>query len=106
MREQRHPVAVAKRLWTQMPDLLGALEGLPAALRYAVESRSKPQFSPDAREQATEPRRRRREGAALVAASITLLAGMLGIGLELPLLGWVMTAGGGLWLLREAFRPR
>ena len=106
MREQRHPAAVARRLWTQMPDILGALEGLPAALRYAVESRSKPQFSPDAREQAVERPRRTRDGAALVAASITLLAGMLGIGLDLPLLGGLLIAGGGLWLLREVFRPR
>jgi len=107
MREQRHPVAVAKRLWKQMPDVLGALEGLPAALRYAVESRSKPQFSPDARQQAIEPARARRDGAALVSASVTLLAGIIGIGLDLPLaLGWILGAGGGVWLLREAFKPR
>jgi ubiquinone biosynthesis protein len=107
MREQRHPVAVAKRLWKQMPDVLGALEGLPAALRYAVESRSKPQFSPDARQQAIEPARARRDGAALVSASVTLLAGIIGIGLDLPLaLGWILGAGGGVWLLREAFKLR
>jgi len=107
MREQRHPVAVAKRLWTHMPDLLGALEGLPSALRYAVESRSKPQFSPDARQQAVEPPRAKRDGAALVAASVTLLAGIIGVGLELPLaLGWILGAGGTVWLLREAFKPR
>ncbi|MCX7035172.1 MAG: ubiquinone biosynthesis regulatory protein kinase UbiB [Proteobacteria bacterium] len=107
MREQRHPVAVAKRLWKHMPDVLGALEGLPAALRYAVESRSKPQFSPDARQQAIEPARARRDGAALVSASVTLLAGIIGIGLDLPLaLGWILGAGGGVWLLREAFKPR
>lgn len=107
MREQRHPVAVAKRLWTQMPDLLGALEGLPSALRYAVESRSKPQFSPDARQQATEPPRAKRDGAALVAASVTLLAGIIGVGLELPLaLGWILGISGAVWLLREALKPR
>ena len=107
MREQRHPVAVAKRLWKQMPDVLGALEGLPTALRYAVESRSKPQFSPDARQQAIEPARARRDGAALVSASVTLLAGIIGIGLDLPLaLGWILGAGGAVWLLREAFKPR
>ena len=107
MREQRHPVAVAKRLWKQMPDVLGALEGLPAALRYGIEARSKPQFSPDARQQAIEAPRVRRDGAALVAASVTLLAGVIGVGLELPLaLGWIVSAGGTLWLLREAFKPR
>ena len=107
MREQRHPVAVAKRLWKQMPDVLGALEGLPTALRYAVESRSKPQFSPDARQQAIEPARARRDGAALVSASVTLLAGIIGIGLDLPLaLGWILGIGGAVWLLREAFKPR
>ena len=107
MREQRHPVAVAKRLWKHMPDVLGALEGLPTALRYAVESRSKPQFSPDARQQAIEPARARRDGAALVSASVTLLAGIIGIGLDLPLaLGWILGAGGAVWLLREAFKPR
>ena len=107
MREQRHPVAVAKRLWKHMPDVLGALEGLPSALRYAVESRSKPQFSPDARQQAVEPLRAKRDGAALVAASVTLLAGIIGVGLELPLAtGWILGVSGAVWLLREAIKPR
>jgi len=107
MREQRHPVAVAKRLWKHMPDVLGALEGLPSALRYAVESRSKPQFSPDARQQAVEPLRAKRDGAALVAASVTLLAGIIGVGLELPLAtGWILGISGAVWLLREAIKPR
>jgi hypothetical protein len=39
-------------------------------------------------------------GAKLVAASVTLLAGVIGIGLQLPwALGWLMAAAGGVWLL-------
>jgi hypothetical protein len=39
-------------------------------------------------------------GAKLVAASVTLLAGVIGIGLQLPWgLGWLMAAAGGVWLL-------
>ena len=39
-------------------------------------------------------------GAKLVAASVTLLAGVIGIGLQLPwALGWLMAVAGGLWLL-------
>ena len=104
MREQHHPLNVAKRLWKQLPDWLTIAENLPTALRYAVEAHSKPQCSPDARAQsslhsdALPPALPR--GAALIAASITLLAGVIGIGLRLPwALGWLMAAAGGLWLL-------
>jgi ubiquinone biosynthesis protein len=104
MREQHHPLNVAKRLWKQLPDWLAIAENLPTALRYAVEAHSKPQSSPDARAQsslhsdvvppATD------KGAKLVAASVTLLAGVIGIGLQLPwALGWLMAIAGGLWLL-------
>ena len=104
MREQHHPLNVAKRLWKQLPDWLTIAENLPTALRYAVEAHSKPQSSPDARAQsslhsdvvppATD------KGAKLVAASVTLLAGVIGIGLQLPwALGWLMAVAGGLWLL-------
>ena len=104
MREQHHPFNVAKRLWKQLPDWLGVIENLPTALRYAVEAHSKPQCSPDARAQSNlhsdvvPPATDR--GAKLVAASVTLLAGVIGIGLQLPwALGWLMAVAGGLWLL-------
>ena len=104
MREQHHPLNVAKRLWKQLPDWLTIAENLPTALRYVAEAHSKPQSSPDARAQsslhsdvvppATD------KGAKLVAASVTLLAGVIGIGLQLPwALGWLMAIAGGLWLL-------
>ena len=104
MREQHHPLNVAKRLWKQLPDWLTIAENLPTALRYAVEAHSKPQCSPDARAQSNlhsdvvPPATDR--GAKLVAASVTLLAGVIGIGLQLPwALGWLMAVAGGLWLL-------
>ena len=104
MREQHHPLNVAKRLWKQLPDWLTIAENLPTALRYAVEAHSKPQSSPDARAQSSlhsdvvAPATDR--GAKLVAASVTLLAGVIGIGLQLPwALGWLMAVAGGLWLL-------
>jgi len=104
MREQHHPMNVAKRLWKQLPDWLAIAESLPTALRYVVEAHSKPQSSPDARAQSSlhsdvvPPATDR--GAKLVAASVTLLAGVIGIGLQLPwALGWLMAAAGGVWLL-------
>jgi ubiquinone biosynthesis protein len=104
MREQHHPLNVAKRLWKQLPDWLTIAENLPTALRYVVEAHSKPQSSPDARAQSSlhsdvvPPATDR--GAKLVAASVTLLAGVIGIGLQLPwALGWLMAVAGGLWLL-------
>jgi len=104
MREQHHPKNVVKRLWKQLPDWLAIAESLPTALRYVVEAHSKPQSSPDARAQsslhsdAVPPATDR--GAKLVAASVTLLAGVIGIGLQLPwALGWLMAAAGGVWLL-------
>jgi len=104
MREQHHPMNVAKRLWKQLPDWLAIAESLPTALRYVVEAHSKPQNSPDARAQSSlhsdvvPPATDR--GAKLVAASVTLLAGVIGIGLQLPWgLGWLMAAAGGVWLL-------
>jgi ubiquinone biosynthesis protein len=104
MREQHHPMNVAKRLWKQLPDWLAIAESLPTALRYVVEAHSKPQNSPDARAQSSlhsdvvPPATDR--GAKLVAASVTLLAGVIGIGLQLPwALGWLMAAAGGVWLL-------
>ena len=104
MREQHHPKNVVKRLWKQLPDWLAIAESLPTALRYVVEAHSKPQNSPDARAQSSlhsdgvPPATDR--GAKLVAASVTLLAGVIGIGLQLPwALGWLMAAAGGVWLL-------
>ncbi len=107
MRERHHPKNVALRLWKQLPELLEVVEGLPTALKYAVQQRSQPNASPDARAAATPPPPAPQTGNQ-IAAAVVLLAGVLALAVErVPAgLGWTITAGGAAWLLSEALRRK
>jgi ubiquinone biosynthesis protein len=107
MRERHHPKNVALRLWKQLPELLEVVEGLPTALKYAVQQRSQPNASPDARAAATPPPPAPQTGNQ-IAAAVVLLAGVLALAVErVPAgLGWAITAGGAAWLLSEALRRK
>jgi ubiquinone biosynthesis protein len=114
LREKRHPVNVAKRLWRQLPDLLAALEASPQAVRQTVlrAAEPRPSLSPHAadahRTGELVPQPRPRPGNA-VAAALVLLAGILALGMaRIPTpVGWLLVAVGTAWLLRAATsRPR
>ena len=118
-RETRHPLAVARRMWKRLPELLDVVENLPTALRYAVQQASRPNASPDARA-AAEGAAHREDPAApapaanassrsgQVAAALVLLAGIVALGVNrIPeVLGWFITAAGASLLLTDALRRR
>jgi ubiquinone biosynthesis protein len=110
-RDTRHPVAVAKRLWKRMPELLEVVEQLPTALRYAAQQASEPNASPDARAAAQVAAHRqapsgtqRRDGR--VAAALVLLSGILAWGSPgiPPAVGLCLSVIGTAWLIREVLR--
>ncbi|MEN9705183.1 MAG: hypothetical protein RLZZ393_1062 [Pseudomonadota bacterium] len=114
-RDTRHPVAVAKRLWQRMPELLEVVEHLPTALRYAAQAASEPNASPDARAAATNAahRRTRHDPSPIgvrrdsrLAASLALLAGVLAWGSAFipSVVGWLITGIASTWLVREFLR--
>jgi ubiquinone biosynthesis protein len=111
LREKRHPVNVAKRLWRQLPDVLAALEVSPQALRQAMLRAAEPRPSnsthaADAHrlgEQPPLPRTRSGHGNT-IAAALVLLAGTLALGMaRIPApIGWALAGVGTVWLLRAA----
>ena len=107
MRERHHPKNVALRLWKQLPELLEVVEGLPTALKYAVQQRSQPKASPDARAAALQPAAPAETGGR-IAASVVLLAGFVALAVErVPeWVGWTIVLAGASWLLAEALRRR
>jgi ubiquinone biosynthesis protein len=100
MREKRHPIHVARRMWKQMPELLRALEAAPVALRQSLVARSNPAPAPP-------PPPRNRTGERITAA-IVLLTGMVALDADpVPIwLGWVISIAGGVWLLSSDLRGR
>jgi ubiquinone biosynthesis protein len=118
-RETRHPLAVARRLWKRLPELLDVVENLPTALRYAVQQASRPNASPDARAAAAGAAHREDPAAPAaaanapgrggqVAAALVLLAGIVALGVNrIPeVLGWFITVAGASLLLADALRRR
>ena len=118
-RETRHPLAVARRMWKRLPELLDVVENLPTALRYAVQQASRPNASPDARAAAAGAAHREGPAAPASAANVTgrggqiaaalvLLAGIVALGVNrIPeALGWFITAAGAALLLVDALRRR
>jgi ubiquinone biosynthesis protein len=116
MREKRHPVNVARRLWKQMPELLTALEHAPLALRQQVVEAAKPRpsesvYAADAHRvgRSTAERVGRRSGVARnhsAAAALVLLSGVIWLAARLDpeWLGWSLGGVGLAWLIREAWR--
>ncbi len=100
MREKHHPLGVVRRMWTQLPELLRALEAAPVALRQAMLARARPVVPAPAPRQARTGER--------IAAAIVLLAGVLALGTEpVPLwVGWVISIFGLLWLASGWRRQR
>jgi ubiquinone biosynthesis protein len=107
MRERHHPKNVALRLWKQLPELLEVVEGLPTALKYAVQQRSQPKASPDARAAAAQAAAPAETGGR-IAASVVLLAGVVALAVErVPeWVGWTIALVGAVWLLSEALGRR
>jgi hypothetical protein len=83
------------------------VEGLPTALRYAVQQRSQPKASPDARAAAAQPEAQAETGGK-IAASVVLLAGVVALAVErVPeWVGWTIALAGASWLLAETLRRR
>ena len=102
MREKRHPVNVARRLWKQMPELLQALEAAPVALRRAVVEQAQPKPLPStfaADGNRTRPRQSARAVRG-IAPALVLLAGVIALTADrVPaVLGWVIVVVGAVWL--------
>jgi ubiquinone biosynthesis protein len=100
MREKRHPLGVARRMWKQMPELLRALEAAPLALRQSMLARSNP--PPPA------PLPVRNTNGGRITAAIVLLAGVIALnGSTVPhWLGWGISLAGGVCLVMSALRGR
>ncbi|MEO6080192.1 MAG: ubiquinone biosynthesis regulatory protein kinase UbiB [Steroidobacteraceae bacterium] len=110
MREKRHPVNVAKRLWAQLPELLRAMEAAPVALRQQMVAAAEPKPSQVAFASDAHRLRGLRAGRndRLLAPSLVLLAGMVALSApRVPsALGWIVAIGGGLWLVLCLLRDR
>jgi ubiquinone biosynthesis protein len=98
MREKRHPLGVARRMWKQMPELLRALEAAPVALRQSLVARSNPvpRVPPPAPN----------TSGGRITAAIVLLAGVIALnGSAVPhWLGWVISIAGGICLVSSYLR--
>ena len=104
MREKRHPLHVARRMWERMPELLRALEAAPTALRQGLVARARvpapvaPSFD----------RQKRNRVGGRIAASIVLLAGMVALDAD-PVphwVGWTISLVGAVCLVFSLKRPR
>lgn len=106
MREKRHPLNVARRLWKQMPELLRALEAAPVALRQSLVARASAPLPQTVPPPAPPPPKTSSGGR--VAAAIVLLAGVIALnGHVIPQwLGWVLSVAGGVCLVLSMLRDR
>jgi ubiquinone biosynthesis protein len=102
MRDQRHPVSVAKRLWKQMPTLLQALENAPEALKQQMQSQAMrmplSQSVTPVSESCSQAGSYRIAGAILILAATVSLTGDRGP----QWLGWLLAIVGAAGLLRRA----
>jgi ubiquinone biosynthesis protein len=109
MRDKRHPLSVARRLWKQMPELLQALEATPLALRQSMMARAQPQaqhgapIGPPLASPAVH-RNRRESGSYRIAGAILVLAAVLWLtsNRDPTWLGWIIAIFGVAGLLRRA----
>jgi ubiquinone biosynthesis protein len=98
MREQRHPLSVAKRLWRQMPEVLQALEATPAALRQTMLLNAQPA------QLQSQIKAKSEAGSFRIAGAILILAATVWLGTynSHAWLGWAMGVAGVAGLLRRA----
>jgi ubiquinone biosynthesis protein len=95
MAERRSPIAIAKRLGAQLPELLESLELLPTALRHLLARQAAP--LPNASTSAGAPQvARNGRGARLITGALVLLAGVIWLAVqrEPEWLGWTLGAVG------------
>jgi ubiquinone biosynthesis protein len=100
MREKRHPLHVARRMWERMPELLRALEAAPTALRQGLVAR--------ARIVPVLPEAPRSRAGGRIAAALVLLAGMVALDAD-PVpewMGWTISVAGALSLLFSLWRHK
>jgi len=108
MRDKHHPFNVAKRLWTQLPELLQALEAAPTALRMELVARAQPKPQPNAAREAAPvaaaPPGASSTGANRIAGAILILSAAIWIAAlaEPAWLGWIIGIVGSALLLRRA----
>jgi ubiquinone biosynthesis protein len=99
--ERRSPVAIARRLSAQLPDLVEALELMPTALRHAMLRQAAPLTS--ATVVVTPQATRGGAGARVVAGALVLLAGVIWLAAQRDpeWLGWALGAAGGVLLVSQ-----
>jgi ubiquinone biosynthesis protein len=109
MREKHHPFKVARRMFTQLPELLRAMEAAPVALRQHLVAAAQPRRSDAAYASDAHQASRRGAGAAdrRIAPALLLLTGVVALAAErIPAaVGWIMAALGAAWLVVAALRP-
>ena len=114
MRERMSPRSVLRRVRSQLPDLLVALQAVPqvfqTAMRDAAEGRLRVAVDPvGAAEQREEKRRRDSRRDMTLAAAVLWVCGLvwLAFSTQIPWLGWVqMTAAIVLFVVSRASKPR
>jgi hypothetical protein len=108
MAERRNPLAIARRLGAQLPDLLEALELVPVAMRQTLRRHAAPPAGPTTLivEPARDPRTGR--GAAAIAASVLVLSGTIWVASDADpsIAGKLLMGAGIVWLLSLALRWR
>jgi ubiquinone biosynthesis protein len=111
MRERNSPRALLSNLRTHWPDIAEAVRELPVIARRAVRRAYEDELVVRTESEALERlraelRRDRRRSDAIVAAAAMFLGGIvwLSLGSWPELLGWLLLAGGGLWLLTRLRR--
>jgi ubiquinone biosynthesis protein len=114
MRERMSPRSVLRRVRSQLPDLLVALQAVPqvfqTAVRDATEGRLRVAVDPvGAAELREEKRRRDSRREMILAAAVLWVCGLvwLAFSTQVPWLGWVqMTAAIVLFIVSRASKPR
>jgi ubiquinone biosynthesis protein len=111
MRERNSPRALLSNLRTHWPDIAEAVRELPVIARRAVRRAYEDELVVRTESEALERlraelRRDRRRSDAIVAAAAMFLGGIvwLSLGSWPELFGWLLLAGGGLWLLTRLRR--
>jgi len=107
MAERRNPVAIARRLGAQLPDLLEALELMPVAMRQTLRRHAAP--LPSTTVIVNPPRDTGTgRGAAAIAASVLVLSGTIWVASDAdPAIAGKLLMGAGIaWLLSLALRWR